>query len=34
MRTRRTLMNEYIIKQFLSDDITGYNAKFNGEWYF
>lgn len=34
MRTRRTTMNEYIIKQFLSDDITGYNAKFNGEWYF
>jgi len=34
MRTRRTTLNEYIIKQFLSDDITGYNAKFNGEWYF
>lgn len=34
MRTRRTTLNEYIIKQFLSDDIKGYSAKHNGEWYF
>ena len=34
MRTKRITTNEYIIKQFLSDDIKGYSATFNGEWYF
>ena len=34
MKTKRITTNEYIIKQFLSDDIKGYSATFNGKWYF
>lgn len=34
MNTKRTTLNEYIIKQFLNGDFPGYNASHNGEWYF
>ena len=34
MRIKRNIMNEKIIKDFLNDKITGYNAEHNGEWYF
>ena len=27
-------MNEYIIRDFLNNNITGYSAEHNGEWYF
>ena len=27
-------MNEKIIRDFLNNEITGYNASHNGEWYF
>ena len=34
MIVKRNLMNEYIIRDFLNDNITGYSAEHNGEWYF
>jgi len=34
MRVKRSKMNEYLIKQFLDDELTGYSAEHNGEWYF
>ena len=34
MIVKRNKMNEMIIKDFLNNKITGYNAEFNGEWYF
>tara|TARA_B000000532_G_scaffold242412_1_gene236375 strand:- start:282 stop:590 length:309 start_codon:yes stop_codon:yes gene_type:complete len=34
MIVKRNLMNEYIIRDFLNNNITGYSAEHNGEWYF
>ena len=34
MVVKRNKMNEYLIKQFLNDELPGYSAEFNGEWYF
>lgn len=34
MIVKRNKMNEYLIKQFLNDELAGYNAEHNGEWYF
>ena len=34
MIVKRNLMNRYLIKQFLNDELPGYSAEFNGEWYF
>ena len=34
MIVKRNKMNEYLIKQFLNDELPGYSAEFNGEWYF
>ena len=34
MIVKRNKMNEYLIKQFLNDELVGYNASHNGEWYF
>tara|TARA_B100000212_G_scaffold94701_1_gene69659 strand:- start:1398 stop:1706 length:309 start_codon:yes stop_codon:yes gene_type:complete len=34
MIVKRNLMNEYIIRDFLNGNITGYSAEHNGEWYF
>ena len=34
MIIKRNKMNEYLIKQFLNDELPGYSAEFNGEWYF
>lgn len=34
MTTKRTTMNEYIIKQFLNDELPGYTSSHNGEEYF
>ena len=34
MIVKRNKMNEYIIRDFLNDNITGYSAEHNGEWYF
>jgi hypothetical protein len=34
MIVKRNKMNEYLIKQFLNDELTGYSAEHNGEWYF
>ena len=33
MLIKRNKMNEYIIRDFLNDNITGYSAEHNGEWY-
>ena len=34
MIVKRNKMNEYLIKQFLNNELTGYSAQYNGEWYF
>ena len=34
MIVKRNKMNEYLIKQFLNNELTGYSAQHNGEWYF
>ena len=34
MVVKRNKMNEYLIKQFLNNELSGYSAEFNGEWYF
>ena len=34
MIVKRNKMNEYLIKQFLNDELSGYSAEHNGEWYF
>ena len=34
MNTKRTTLNEYIIKEFLNGGFPGYNASHNGEWDF
>jgi len=34
MIVKRNLMNKYLIKQFLNDELPGYSAEHNGEWYF
>ncbi len=34
MTVKRNKINEYIIREFLNDKITGYSAEHNGEWYF
>ena len=34
MIIKRNKMNEKIIRDFLNNEITGYNASHNGEWYF
>lgn len=34
MIVKRNKMNEYLIKQFLNDELPGYSAEHNGEWYF
>ena len=31
---RRTTMNEYLIREFLKDNLKGYEASHNGQWYF
>src|SRR5210317_1152413 len=34
MMIRRTTMNEYLIREFLKDNLKGYEASHNGQWYF
>ena len=34
MMIRRTTMNEYLIQEFLKDNLEGYKASHNGHWYF
>jgi len=34
MKTKRTTLNEYIIKQFLNDEFPGYSSSHNGTQYF
>ena len=34
MTVKRNKINEYIIREFLNDKMTGYSAEHNGEWYF
>ena len=34
MIIRRTTMNEYLIQEFLKDNLKGYEASHNGHWYF